>query len=194
MGKGPPTEHDCLASLLFPLPASHHVSSRFLTPAGPLLVFAKVLLEGPLSPYNTIAALPKDTQLKNAFLMIALVDAHCRKCGRDWDLWRGEDPNSTPRGGSSCLMLPLHGLCSHLSLQVWPSTPRDPPYAASCTSASSQTGEGREEAGPHWGDVSLFASEPGLHEPDPVSKVRSYMGLVVDSELTPACEASLWSI
>lgn len=59
MGKGPPTEHDCLASLLFPLPASHHVSSRFLTLAGPLLVFAKVLLEGPLSPYNTIAALPK---------------------------------------------------------------------------------------------------------------------------------------
>lgn len=98
MGKGTPIEHDHVASLLFPLPASHHVSSRFLTLAGPLLVFAKVLLEGPLSPYNTIAALPKDTQLKNAFLMIALVDAHCRKWGRDWDLWRREDPNSTPRG------------------------------------------------------------------------------------------------
>lgn len=44
------------------------------------------------------------------------------------------------------------------------------------------------------GDACPFATEPGLHEPDPVSKVRSYVGLVVDSELTPACEASLWSI
>ena len=57
-----------------------------------------------------------------------------------------------------------------------------------------QTGEDREETGARWGDVSLFASEPGLSEPDPVSKVRGYMGLVVDSELTPACEASPWSI
>lgn len=183
-----------MASLLFPLPASYHVSSRFLTLARSLLVFANVLLEGPPSPCNTIEALPKDTQLKNAFLMIALVDAHCRKCGRDWDLWRTEDPNSTLRGGSSCRSFPSTACVHIFSSRVCPSAPRAPPRAASCTSASSQTGEDGEETGAHWGDVSLFAPEPGLHEPDPVSKVRSYMGLVVDSEPTPACEASLWSI
>ena len=85
------------------------------------------------------------------------------------------------------------GLCPHLFLRVCLSAPRAPLRAASCTSASSQTGKDGETGAP-WGDACPFTTEPGLYEPDPVSKVRSYVGLVVDSELTPACEASLWSI
>lgn len=67
-----------------------------------------------------------------------------------------------------------HGLCPHLFLTVCPSASGAPPHAASCTSASSQTGKDGE-TGACWGDACPFATEPGLHEPDPVSKVRSYV-------------------